>query len=215
MDTSRHSILYICTDPGVKARRDLFARLQGMYAVSEGMAAPDELAQAQLLKTPNGKPYLEREAQTSVSITHSAGLYGAAFSDGLIGVDIQKKIGETGGSVADPMRIAERVFHPIDVRWMTDGDVRTRFFFLWTAFEAYAKFTGDGIFTRNRPIVHPSWEEFPGLHVVTGEPEEDLPEIHGCMWLRYGVVFTSIWLEDEFVCTCVSERPLDKIVFAD
>lgn len=213
----RSSVLYIAADPGPKGRAKLFERMKGLYEVHEGIEAPDALSGAELLKTKQGKPYFPREAQTGVSISHSAGLYGVLFSGTEVGMDLQKKRGEEGHTLADPDRIARRIYHPIDTDWMLFGDVRTRFFFLWTAFEANRKFTGDGIFGGETPIVHPSWEEFPIVPVVSvsrlGSETRETP-LPSCRWIRDGLTYQTIWFDMEFVCTCVAEtEPLSEVVY--
>ncbi|MBQ5951361.1 MAG: 4'-phosphopantetheinyl transferase superfamily protein [Lachnospiraceae bacterium] len=209
----RNTILYLCQDAGAGGREALFSRLLALYIRAEGEDAPAALAGAPLLKEEGGKPYFPEEAQTGLSISHSDGAYAVLFSPGAVGVDIQDK-SDPLKTEENVLRIANRVFHPTDCLWLREGDVRTRFFLLWTAYEAAAKYTGKGIFAEEKPIVRPAREEFlPILYLG----EEGMPislERHCCTWMRDGLSFTTIWPQENFVCTCVTDVPLDAVVLS-
>lgn len=95
-----------------------------------------------LCYTNKGKPYFAAEADQTppdFSVSNSGELIVYAFSDRPIGVDIEKI-----RSQPRYLAISDRFFHPLEKQWLSDKDEKD-FFTLWTAKEAYVKFTGSGI----------------------------------------------------------------------
>ncbi|MEE1113837.1 MAG: 4'-phosphopantetheinyl transferase superfamily protein [Eubacterium sp.] len=98
-------------------------------------------------KTPQGKPFFPNHRDVDLSISDSRELWCIALADGPVGVDLQKKETAHGreGTDADCLRLAKRFFHPEELAWIEEGEVRERFFRIWCAKEAYVKMKGTGI----------------------------------------------------------------------
>ena len=83
-----------------------------------------------------GKPFFCNAREMFFSISHSGGLWGCAFSDGPVGLDIQLC------RDCDPVSIAGRFFHPSEAAAVQKDP--SRFFPIWTAKESYIKYLGRG-----------------------------------------------------------------------
>ncbi len=110
-----------------------------------------------LYKTEKGQPYLSDGS--CVSITDSGSFWMMAVADVPIGIDLQlHAVGKGKRAGEDPLsrqcrKLAERFFHPEENEYVQNGcpdgssevEVIHRFFEVWTAKEAYVKYTGQGI----------------------------------------------------------------------
>ena len=90
-----------------------------------------------LCRAPEGKPFFS-PGGPRFSVSHSAGIWAAAFSEAEIGLDVQKK------RPAEWQSVAKRFFHP-EEREFVLALGEEAFFSVWAAKEAYVKFTGEGI----------------------------------------------------------------------
>lgn len=90
-----------------------------------------------LERPPRGKPYFPDAAETRFSVSHSGAFWVCAVAAFEVGVDLQRHVDCPAG------RIARRFFHPDEADWLEAHP--DRFFDVWTAKEAYVKFTGRGI----------------------------------------------------------------------
>jgi hypothetical protein len=121
------------------------------FAVARAAAAGglDDSAFA-VARGPHGKPYFAAPPlrdRVHFSVSHSGAHWAALFHDAPVGLDIEDlRIREK--MTAERMeRIAARFFTE-DERAYLNGDrsdLRTRFFRVWTAKEAYVKYTGGGM----------------------------------------------------------------------
>lgn len=87
-----------------------------------------------------GKPMFD---SAFVSISHSSDMWICAISDRPCGIDIEKR------RRVDHMKIARRFFTETEVKEVTEKGIES-FFRIWTAKEAYAKYTGLGFFRTYR-----------------------------------------------------------------
>lgn len=99
-------------------------------------------------RTERGAPRLMPAGMPFVSLSHSGSYTVCALSDGMVGVDLQKTDRTRGESNADYkkrlLRLAQRFFHPDDASWI-QPDPEHRFYTVWSAKEAYVKYTERGI----------------------------------------------------------------------
>ena len=100
----------------------------------------------------HGKPYLKSHPAFNVSLSHAGDIAMCAISEQEIGVDVQDH-----RAISDERMIslAARFYAPEEQQFLEEApsfDVRQeRFFRIWAAKEAYAKYTGKGLaedFTR-------------------------------------------------------------------
>jgi 4'-phosphopantetheinyl transferase len=90
-----------------------------------------------------GKPYFKDMPSLHFSVSHSGDVFVCAFSDLPVGVDIQEY--KNRPDEAERCRkIAQRFFHFDEIDAL-DADTVSAFYNIWTAKEAYVKYTGDGI----------------------------------------------------------------------
>lgn len=97
-----------------------------------------EISDYTLLKTPNGKPYLDG-CPLKISISHTEGAVACAISSDEVGVDIQKKTDRYHS-------VAKRVCTENEIELLTQSDTPVDDFAkLWTLKESYVKCIGTGI----------------------------------------------------------------------
>jgi len=90
-------------------------------------------------KGENGKPYIQNNPKFQFNISHTRNAIAVAFSDGEIGVDIERL------SSAD-FKIAKRFFAPCEQDYIFSSEYPERAFYeVWTKKEAYIKYIGDGL----------------------------------------------------------------------
>ncbi|MCR5102099.1 MAG: 4'-phosphopantetheinyl transferase superfamily protein [Butyrivibrio sp.] len=128
-----------------KSQADRARSIAASYLLQTGL---DEY-QGKHIKNPDisfgedGKPYFTDYPELHFSISHSGEYVACAFSDQEIGLDIQ----EERASNCD--KIAARFYSPSENEYLNsikNADLRKHEFFrIWSAKEAYIKFTGLGI----------------------------------------------------------------------
>jgi phosphopantetheinyl transferase len=105
-------------------------------------------------KEERGKPYFIDHGDTAFSVSDAAGFTAVCFDRNRIGLDLQehrRRRQDTRERLLERCRsIAARAFHEEENIYMngtagTDEEVIRRFFRIWSAKEAYVKYTGDGI----------------------------------------------------------------------
>lgn len=115
----------------------------------------------QICRTNKGRPYLARNGKTAeedpsvpeISITDSGSCWIVAVSDQRIGIDLQENRIRRQSCPTDDAercrRLTSRYFHVSESSFIlsaqTDEETIRRFFQVWTAKEAYVKYTGTGI----------------------------------------------------------------------
>ena len=101
-----------------------------------------------VVRSKRGAPLIREEGMPFVSVSHSGRYTVCAVSEEGVGVDLQKNDRlhrETEEKHRDRlMRLAGRFFHPHDAGWISVSPV-SRFYTVWSAKEAYVKYTGSGI----------------------------------------------------------------------
>ena len=96
-----------------------------------------------IARTEKGKPYFLNNNSVHFSVSHSGGIFACAFSDEVIGIDIQEYKNRPDEEERC-RKIARRFFHPDEMDAL-DADTVSAFYNIWTAKEAYVKLTGQGI----------------------------------------------------------------------
>jgi phosphopantetheine--protein transferase-like protein len=135
------------------ARERLFRSCLNDYLCVSGICLDSadslDISAAAITKGAHGKPSFAAPELAAVrwSLSHS-GIYTAiAFSDSEVGIDIE----DMARQREDDERyraIARRFFAPDEIEFVCGGagsSVKRRFFRVWTAKEAFVKYTGEGI----------------------------------------------------------------------
>ena len=122
-------------------------------------------------KGPHGKPYFQDPEFQGIffSRSHSKGHEILCFSDSEIGVDCENTEARPGIGDRYP-DIAGRYFTKDEQEYLrnSDGDPLVRFFEIWTAKEAYMKYTGKGF---SQGFESFSALNTPGVFIETGRLE--------------------------------------------
>jgi len=129
-----------------------------------GVAGTALREKARIRKGPHGKPFFSDPGLEGVffSRSHSKGHEVVCFSDGEIGIDCEDTEARQGIAGKYP-GIARRCFTEDEMEYM--GDSVERFFEIWTAKEAYMKYTGRGFAEGFRSF---SALDIPGVSIDTG-----------------------------------------------
>lgn len=129
-------------------KRSVAGEMLAKKAIAELCGVPAEEIIFGLEK--NGKPYAEN-ADVHFNISHSGNLVVCAVNDKPVGIDVEQ-IRNIELKVAKRVYTADELFylfgfHPEeeDFSILPDEKMLLRFFELWTAKEAYLKYTGEGI----------------------------------------------------------------------
>ena len=141
------------------------------YLSLAGREVPETLirgGQPALRKGPHGKPYLEGPGLEGVyfSLSHTRGHAIVCFSEGEIGADCENMDARRSG-LSRYEGIAGRCFTEDERGYIAFGqqDETLRFFEIWTAKEAYMKYTGKGF---AEGISSFSVLDAPGVSIETG-----------------------------------------------
>ena len=103
------------------------------YARSVGLCMQDYT----VARTELGKPYFPGAPGICASVTHCKGVWICALSTTAVGVDAERH------RAVDYLAIARRFFHPTEYEAV--AHCHRLFFNIWTAKEAYLKYTGQGL----------------------------------------------------------------------
>ena len=120
-------------------------------------------------RTELGKPYFIHHPELHFSLSDSGKITAVAFSEQPAGLDIQlhqrRGIRRTEAEDAERLsRLARRFYHPEECDFVLSEEKgrRERFYRVWTAKEAYVKYTGQGIDGMFAKIsVKPEGKDFP------------------------------------------------------
>ena len=134
---------------------------------------------ARVSKGPHGKPFFGDPALSGIyfSKSHTEGHELLCFSDSEIGIDCENTEARPGISERF-MSIAERYFTEGEQAYIraadgvtgrVQGEPMTRFFEIWTAKEAYMKYTGRGFSEGFRTF---STRDLPEVNIETGRLDE-------------------------------------------
>ena len=124
----------------IESYRDAFPELKGRELTDElirrilkqsGVSCP------QILRTPEGKPYIETE-EVCFSVSHTADTFALAVDDAPLGLDIQYR------RDAKASRIGRKYFTEQEQEMVREGGLDA-FFRIWTRKEAYGKYLGTGL----------------------------------------------------------------------
>lgn len=151
-----------------------------------------------IARTERGKPYFSDRPDIHMSVSHSGKYFVCAFSTSPVGVDIQEHVlrkGENTESAAPRLKkIAARFFHP-DEKEYIEKDTFERFYRVWTAKEAFVKYTGKGIDG-----------DFPSLCAISA----DMPALDTrtpASWQTASACFLQIKPDDSYtLCICSPEE---------
>lgn len=128
-----HITIFLIQQPLASAQAMLNRSVQ-QYAMEHGIP----YRPCRLVHPQKGRPYLEPSCGMEVSITHSADYWACAVSTQPVGLDLQQKKNRNLSGIAG------RFFHPDEAEFLKQGE-HANFFAVWTAKEAYVKYTGEGI----------------------------------------------------------------------
>jgi phosphopantetheine--protein transferase-like protein len=120
------------------------------YLKTSGKKIPSSLIRGEppeISKGKHGKPYFSGAELGAVlfSRSHSNGCEIVCFSDGKVGVDCEDTFARDGRN-PDFEKVARRFFSLDEQEYIAYGDpgAKDRFYEVWTAKEAYMKYTGNG-----------------------------------------------------------------------
>lgn len=104
------------------------------------------IREVSLTRGEHGKPFLKEYPTIRISLSHVRGLAACAVAEEEIGMDVQDDRGLAAGRL---LRIAERFFAKEEADALfalrREEEMRRFFFRLWSAKEAYVKYTGKGM----------------------------------------------------------------------
>ena len=165
---------------------------------------PDSLVTA---RTEKGKPYFPLAEGFCLSISHSGRYWACAIGEQPVGLDLQepelpRREETTEEMLRRHQKMAHRFFHPREAEFV-DRDPRYNFLTVWTAREAYVKYTGQGI------------DKHFSEHCVIPDSEADLQRISGevqdVRWSAMGREFWKTYFRDYTICVC-TEFPCEYAV---
>ena len=134
--------LYYCKDEKNISTDEKAAAIARYHLTQKNGVAP-ESGSFRIERQPKGKPYFPNLPDLHFSVSHSGEIFVCALSDFPVGVDIQE-YKKRPDEAERCRKIAARFFHFDEVDAL-DADTVSAFYNIWTAKEAYVKFTGDGI----------------------------------------------------------------------
>ena len=115
----------------------LYSELTMIEEASKDLNVPVE--KINVLKTPEGKPYIKGFEDYHISISHCDGMILFASHSSALGVDIEKP-------KSDYERIARRFFTEDEFKKiMNSPSPADEFLLVWTRKEAFVKLTGEGL----------------------------------------------------------------------
>ena len=118
---------------------NLFSELTMIEEASKDLSVPKE--KIKVLKTKEGKPYIEGFPDYHISISHCDGIIAFASDSSPIGIDIE-------GKRRKFELISKRFFTPHEYKKIIDSKMpEDEFLMVWTRKEAYVKLTGTGLKT--------------------------------------------------------------------
>jgi len=151
-------------------------------------------------RTSKGKPYFPQYPQIHFSVSHSGDYWACAVSLESVGMDLQKHVllkHETREEAsARFQKMARRFLHPTEA-YFVEQNPYDRFFTVWTAKEAYVKYTGQGIDKCFSELL-----VIPEKEVAWPPLEEPVAK-----WQALGVWFHKQECEDQYsLCICSKEN---------
>jgi len=132
--------LYYSEDIEDRSTDEKVAAIVRYHLFEKNGVAPEQLT---IERQPKGKPYFKNLPECHFSVSHSGGVFVCALSDSPVGVDIQE-YKRRPDEEERCCKIAARFFHFDEIDAL-DADTVSAFYNIWTAKEAYVKYTGDGI----------------------------------------------------------------------
>ena len=157
-------------------------------------------------RTETGKPYFKNCSEIHFSISHSGVYWACAIADEPVGFDLQEHAlakGETKKEAVVRFRkMAHRFFHAAEAEFV-DLDSYHNFFSVWTAREAYVKFTGQGIdkyFSEHCVVpIQETWQRISG-------------QCKDVNWQALGKYFwKTIYSENYTLCVC-TQAPCEYLI---
>lgn len=140
---------------------------------------------------PQGKPYLKDYPDIHFSLSHSGNMAVLAISDSEVGIDVQERRGYQE-------RVAKRFYHESEIaviEAISDPAEKANCFYqMWTAKEAYIKYTGKGMGQDLRSF---------GVDLVNECILEDGKKVALCKTIRME--------SNDYFCSLVCDIKLQKI----
>ena len=134
--------LFLAKKADFPATDDAVRSLLPEYCRLASIAQNSEIS-CSIARTERGKPYFADNPSIRFSVSHSGDVFACAFSNTEIGIDIQEYKNRPDEEERC-RKIANRFFHPDEIDAL-DANTVSAFYNIWTAKEAYVKFTGQGI----------------------------------------------------------------------
>ena len=188
-----------------------------------------------------GKPYFIHHPEVSFSISDSGEWYACAFADQRTGIDIQlhnRHRSESARSLENDTlrlaRISRRFFHekerdyvcgsfsknpeellrqPSELNKNALSELRARFYMLWTAKEAYVKYTGQGIDgSFSKICTVPASGSIPAFPLWKAESGKEKEPVWS-EWEAEGVQFAGINIGKACsLCICTPEKTTRRTI---
>ena len=205
--TAPHQVLvsiYAADDPSDVNQR--LAQAVAAFCETSGIQAPpaEHLITA---RADRGKPYFPHTPWLHLSISHSGKYWACAIADQIVGLDIQQKQRPRRETPEEMIRrhqkMARRFFHPLETEFV-DRDPGYNFLTVWTAREAYVKYTGQGI------------DQYFSEHCVVPEAEADRQRISGrtdrVQWSAMGKHFRKSYFDGDYTLCICTDTPCEYTV---
>ena len=128
--------IYSCLENSALPRPERLLHCAHLEAVQRGLSTAD----LHLAQTTKGKPFFAALPNLHFSISHSGAWWLVAFAAAELGLDLQVH------GQHDYQRLAKRYYHPLEQDYTTKYG-HTAFYNIWSAKEALAKQSGQGLST--------------------------------------------------------------------
>lgn len=139
----KYSIYYFEGQAGEEFKNELLLEALEAYCAAKNIDFDRE--KVSLSKHPNGKPYIEG-SPLHFNVSHSGQLWICIIGQAECGIDLQIM------RSCSYEKISERYFNRLEQAYVRIHGIHG-FFELWTAREAYGKFTGEGFFGKKPSLV--------------------------------------------------------------
>lgn len=165
---------------------------------------PEKLA---VVRTEKGKPYFPYSPHIHFSISHSGEYWSCAIADQTIGYDLQEPVLPRNETPEEQallhQKMASRFFHPAEAEFVS-MDCLHNFFAVWSAREAYVKYTGQGI------------DRYFSEHCVVPDSLGEQCRISGTAenvgWYAMGCFFWKAYYDGGYTMCVCTEKPCNYTV---
>ena len=197
--------VYVCVMDGMDKRTsdERLLDVVASYEQKMGLKATDP-RNLRVCRPKKGKPYFPDCPERHFSVSHSGSYWTCAIAECEVGLDLQEHVmlkNETEEEAAQRfLKMARRFFHPEEALFVERNRYQN-FFAVWSAREAYVKYTGQGIDASfSEHCVVPKREQW---ECMEGSADES-------SWVAQGVCFWNRAYDTRYtMCVCTGdERPV-------